>query len=289
MFLQFLINGLIVAGIYGLIAIGYTLIYGVLKFINFAHGDVCMVGAFFAFFLVRQEGIPIFVAFPICMVLISVLGLSVDRLAYKPLRKTSRLTLLISAIGVSIVLRGVIGLIYGYGVKDLRGDNLAPSVYNLAGTTITSLELAIIVTSYTLMLVCWILIKRTRVGKSIRATAEDSEMSVSLGVNTEKTIATVFVVASSIAAAGGVLVGLEQNIQPNMGLMLGFKAFTASVLGGIGSIPGAILGALALGIAESMAAGYISSVYKDAVALGILIIVLLLRPEGFLGKYSLFK
>ncbi|HEX28885.1 TPA: branched-chain amino acid ABC transporter permease [Candidatus Poribacteria bacterium] len=283
MILQLLFAGVITGSVYALVAIGYTLIYGVLKFINFAHGEICAVGAFLAYSFNKQLGVPFAPAVLLSIILTSLLGIGADKIAYRPLRRSHRLILLISAIGISVILRNAIALVYGSYVRSLRGYAL-PRVYSFAGVNFTSIQIAIIASSVVFMFLLHLFLSRTRQGRAIRATSEDPEIASIFGVKTEGAISLTFGIASGLAAFGGIFIALEHDLDPNMGVMLGFKAFTASVIGGIGNVPGAMLGGYLLGLIENLSAGYISSRYKDAITLCILIGMLIARPHGLLRR-----
>jgi branched-chain amino acid transport system permease protein len=289
-FLQQIVNGLSLGSIYALIALGYTMVYGVLRLINFAHGDVYMVGAYVGYYLSRkmhgQE--PSFVSAALvmlgAMVACAVLGLVIERLAYRPVRRASRLTLLITAIGVSLFLENGGQLVFGPDPKFF--PSLAPHYdFLVAGVHLTSEQLTVIGVSFLLMVLLRLFIQKTRTGKAMRAVSFSLDTSKLMGISTDWIIAVTFALGSALAAAGGVLIGMQiPKIDPLMGIMYGLKAFVAAVLGGIGNVPGAVLGGLLIGTSEVMVVGYLSSTYRDAIAFGILILVLLLRPQGILGR-----
>ncbi len=283
-FFQFILNGLIVGGIYSLVALGYTMVYGTLKFINFAHGEIYMVGGYFGYLFYIQANIPLLIVFPLVAVTGALLGIIIDRVAYKPLRKTSRLAPLISAIGVSIFLRSLIAIIFGSDLRSMQKTVIVQEGIKIFTLRITVLQIVIIIVAVFLMMSLVVFLKYFRLGKAIRATSQDMELAQVTGVSTERVIMATFGIGSLLGALAGVLVGFDQGIEPSMGVLVGFKAFTASVLGGIGNIQGTIVAGFLLGIIENLGAGYISSEYKNAIAFIILILVLLIRPTGIWGR-----
>jgi len=285
MLLQQLINGIALGSTYALIALGYTMVYGIIALINFAHGEIFMVGAFVGLFLVTVLKLNIFVAMAGAMVFCMFMGVVIELIAYRPLRKSSRLSALISAIGVSIFLSTLALMVFGADAKGYPDSAFPVRQINIAGAEISTLQLLIIGVSASLMLGLEFIVKKTKIGKAMRATSEDYNTAALMGINVNRVISFTFALGSALAAAGGVLVGLLFKAASfNMGLMAGLKAFSAAVLGGIGSIPGAMLGGLLLGVAEVMgvAAGYSS--YRDAIAFAILVLVLLVKPTGLLGQ-----
>ncbi len=286
MLAQQLVNGIVLGSIYALIALGYTMVYGILMFINFAHGDIYMVGAFVGLWL-AGSGRPGFAAVLLGgMIGAAALGFTVERLAYKPLRKAPRLSPLLSALGVSVFLENLFIKYQGPGFRPFP-QLVKMNAYTLGAISVTSLQMAILATTIILMICLNVFIRKSRLGKAIRATSENRVAAGLMGINTDMAIATTFLIGSCLAGAAGVLVGLYFNaVYPLMGWMPGMKGFVAAVLGGIGEIPGAMLGGLVLGVAEVLAVGYIASSYRDAVAFSILIVILLWRPWGLLGKPS---
>jgi branched-chain amino acid transport system permease protein len=291
-FLQQLMNGLSLGSIYALIALGYTMVYGVLRLINFAHGDVYMVGAYVGYYLSRMmQGkepslAAAFLVMVASMVACAILGIIIERLAYRPVRRASRLTLLITAIGVSLFLENAGQLVFGPDPKFF--PSLAPHAeYLVAGVRITSEQLTVIGVSFLLMILLRLFIQKTRTGKAMRAVSFNLDAAKLMGISTDWIIGVTFALGSALAAAAGVLIGMQiPKIDPLMGIMYGLKAFVAAVLGGIGNVPGAVLGGLLIGTSEVMVVGYLSSTYRDAIAFGILILVLLLRPQGILGRVT---
>ena len=293
-FLQQLANGIAWGSIYALIALGYTMVYGILRLINFAHGDVYMVGAFAAYFLARALGVgtvlsasPLLAAAVLLgsMVISAALGILVELLAYRPVRRSSRLTALITAIGVSLFLENAGILLFGADPKFFP-QVIAPRTITLpGGVLVTNHQITVILVSVALMVGLTLFIQRTKTGKAMRAVSFHRDAASLMGIPTDRIITITFALGSALAAAAGFLVGLTNpKIEPLMGIMPGIKAFVAAVLGGIGSIPGAMIGGLLMGISEYMVVGYVSSTYRDAIAFVILIIVLLIKPAGLLGR-----
>ncbi|MEQ8200311.1 MAG: branched-chain amino acid ABC transporter permease [Syntrophomonadaceae bacterium] len=284
MFLEQLLNGLTLGSSYALIALGYTMVYGIIQLINFAHGEVYMFGAFVGLFLVTA-GVNIFVALLGAMTFCMLLGMLIERVAYRPLRgKASRLSALISAIGVSIFLSTLMVLYRGPNTTRYP-EVLGGSTFQLGSLQVSTLQIIILLIAALLMVVLELAIKKTRVGKAMRACSQDLEASKLMGVNVNRIISLTFATGSALAAAGGVMVGIYYNaVWPYMGTLAGLKAFSAAVLGGIGSVPGAMIGGLSLGVLEIMGVAYLSSSYKDAIAFAILILVLIIRPQGIFGR-----
>ena len=289
-FFQQLVNGISLGSIYALIALGYTMVYGVLRLINFAHGDVYMVGAYVGYYLSRKlKGAEpsLFGALVVmlgAMVACAILGAIIERFAYRPVRRAARLTLLITAIGVSLFIENGAQLVFGPDPKFF--PSLAPRAdFLVGGVRLTSEQLTVITLSFLLMLLLRFFILKTRTGKAMRAVSFNLDTAKLMGISTDRIIAITFGLGSALAAAAGVLIGMQiPKIDPLMGINYGLKAFVAAVLGGIGNVPGAVLGGLLIGTSEVMVVGYLSSTYRDAIAFGILILVLLLRPQGILGR-----
>ena len=300
-FLQQLINGLTLGSVYGLIAIGYTMVYGIIGMINFAHGEVYMISAYLcaiglallSFFGLQSFPLLILGTLVFTIVVTGVYGWTIERIAYKPLRNSTRLAPLISAIGMSIFLQNYVSLTQG------SRDVALPSLFNgqwVVGhsdsfsATITTMQLVIWVVTFIAMLALTLFIRYSRMGRACRACAEDLKMASLLGINTDRVIALTFVIGAAMAAVAGVLLGQFYGvINPYIGFMAGMKAFTAAVLGGIGSIPGAMIGGLILGIAEALSSAYLSTEYKDVVSFALLILVLLVMPTGILGRPEVEK
>lgn len=285
MLLQQLINGIALGSTYALIALGYTMVYGIIALINFAHGEIYMTGAFVGLLMVTTFKTNIFIGMIAAMIVCMVMGVVMEFIAYRPLRKSSRLSALISAIGVSIFLQTLALMVFGADAKGYP-DGVFPIRQLHVGTAdISTLQVLIIGVSALLMIGLEFIVRKTKIGKAMRATSEDYNTAALMGINVNRIISFTFALGSALAAAGGVLVGILFNaVSFNMGLMAGLKAFAAAVLGGIGSIPGAMLGGLLLGVAEvlGVAAGYSS--YRDAIAFAILVLVLLVKPTGLLGQ-----
>jgi branched-chain amino acid transport system permease protein len=285
MFFQQLVNGVALGSVYALIALGYTMVYGIITLINFAHGEIFMVGAFIGLLLVSYFKANIFVAMIGAMVFCMLMGVLIELIAYRPLRKSSRLSALISAIGVSIFLSSLALMVFGADAKGFPDTAFPVRQLHVGSADISTLQILIIGVSACLMLGLEFIVQKTKIGKAMRATSEDYNTSALMGINVNRVISFTFALGSALAAAGGVLVGVLFNaVSFNMGLMAGLKAFAAAVLGGIGSIPGAMLGGLLLGVSEvfGVAIGYSS--YRDAIAFSILVLVLLVKPTGLLGQ-----
>lgn len=284
MFEQQIINGLTLGSVYALIALGYTMVYGIIQLINFAHGEIYMIGAFTGVMMVTVLGQGFFGSIIGAMIVCIILGVLLERTAYRPLRKSTRLAALISAIGASIFLQNAMLLWKGpqpVGFPQVIND----AIYHFGSIEITKIQLIILVTSAVLMALLNYIVKYVKIGKAMRAASQDYDTASLMGININSVISFTFALGSALAAAGGVLVGMYFNsVAPLMGVMAGLKAFCAAVLGGIGSIPGAMLGGIFLGVAETMGVAAGLSTYKDAIAFTLLIIVLLFKPTGLLGK-----
>lgn len=283
-FIQQIINGLSLGSIYALIALGYTMVYGIIKLINFAHGEIYMIGAFVGYASITLLDVGIFPALLIAMVVSALLGVVIERVAYKPLRNSSRITALITAIGVSYLVQN--GMIQWVGPNVRSFPQVLTNVrYDLGFMTISRIQLIIFFTAIALMIALQLIVQKTKMGKAMRAVSIDPEAAQLMGINVDNVISFTFILGSALAGAGGVLVGLFYNtINPTMGFLPGLKAFIAAVLGGIGIIPGAMLGGILIGLIETMVVAYGNSLLRDAVVFGILIVILLIRPSGILGK-----
>lgn len=281
---QQLINGISLGSIYALIALGYTMVYGIIKLINFAHGDIYMVGAYIGFFAVTGAHLSILPALIVAMVVTGLLGMLVEWLAYKPLRHAPRISVLITAIGVSFFLEYT--SMYFVSPQPRTFPAVMESTsYHLGAFVVNSQQLLIFVITFILMALLTYIVQCTKVGKAMRAVSFDTETAQLMGINANRIISVTFGIGSALAAAGGVLVGVYYNsIDPLMGIMPGLKAFVAAVLGGIGSLPGAMTGGIVLGVIEALVSGFISSTFRDAAAFAILILVLLFKPSGLFGK-----
>ena len=312
-FLQQLINGISLGAIYSLIALGYTMVYGVLKLINFAHGDVYMVGAFMGYYLANGLGargaqalgmsadgliargllgggalepslITALVVMLLAMAICAALGILIERFAYRPVRKYSRLTALITAIGVSLLLENGGQVVFGADPKFFPELFKKRNIDLFGGASINSADIIVLVIAIALMIALQLIVFRTKTGRAMRAVSFNLQSAKLMGINTDRIIMFTFALGSALAAAAGVLVAIRiPRIDPLMGILVGLKA---AVLGGIGNIPGAVLGGLLIGITETMVVGYLSPTYKDAVAFAILILILLFRPSGLLGSVA---
>jgi branched-chain amino acid transport system permease protein len=298
-FVQQLINGLNIGAIYALIALGYTMVYGILRLINFAHGDVYMVGAFAGFYIAVTFALtgPSFLSLTVvllgAMLIAAIVGMVIERFAYRPVRKYSRMTTLIMAIGVSLLIENLFVARIGAAPRafpDFLGSQSQPPIHLFGNAAISTAQIVIFLVSVALMLLLQWIVYKTKVGTAMRAVSFNLNSAKLMGINTDAIISLTFAIGSALAAAGGVLTAqYNPNIDPLMGILTGLKAFVAAVLGGIGNIPGAVLGGLLIGAAETFVVGYgqhigIASTYRDAVAFAILILVLLLRPSGLLGS-----
>ncbi len=281
--LQQLINGLTLGSTYALIALGYTMVYGVLRLINFAHGEVYMVGAFTGLLMTQVSGLPFPVVLIVAMAGSAACGVVIERIAYRPLRKAPRLAALISAIGMSIFLQNLALVVMGPQTRAFPVP-FKVKQFNIGPLYVNSFDILILVTCVGLMIGLHLLVRRTKIGKAMRATAQDKDTASLMGINVNQVICFTFAVGSALAAAAGVLVGMNFNaVEPAMGMMPGLKGFVAAVLGGIGSIPGAMAGGVLLGMAEVMGVALLRSEWRDAIAFGILALVLLLKPSGIFG------
>lgn len=296
-FIQHIINGVSLGSIYALIALGYTMVYGILQLINFAHSDVYMVGAFAAYYVANLLGISdkpgitsLVTLLAAAMIACSLLGLAIERFAYRPLRKAPKLNILITAIGVSLLLQYSGQIIFGADPKVFPTVIEDSVLFEAGGVQLKSLDIAVLAVTIVMMLLLNFLIYKTKIGKAMRAVSANMTVAALMGVNTDRIIAFTFIVGSSLAGVGSVLVGMKYpKIDPLMGMMIGLKAFVAAVLGGIGSIAGAVIGGILMGLSEEMVVGYLSSTYRDALAFGILIVILIFKPAGLMGKNRIEK
>lgn len=299
-FLKQLVNGLSLGSIYALIALGYTMVYGIVKLINFAHGDVMMVGAYTGYFVLKAMGatpLGLALAFLASMVMCALLSLVIERCAYRPLRNAPRLNSLITAIAVELILQNVMRVLPFVGPDPRQFPTMATKTYKLTTAlypdgliSISNIQVVVIVSSAVLMLFLNYIINYTKTGKAMRAVSYDMGAASLMGINVNRTIAITFVIGSVLAGAGGVLYATAYpQIDPVMGYIPGLKAFVAAVLGGIGSVPGAMVGGVILGVAETMTKAYLWSQYADAISYGILIVILLVKPTGLLGKKTSVK
>jgi len=287
-FLQQMFNGISLGSMYALIALGYTMVYGIIQLINFAHGEILMVGAFASFYALSQLRVNFILALVIGMASSTLLGVLIERVAYKPLRNSTRLSVLITAIGASLFLQNTGLYVFGVNYKDFPqavtnviyriplGDNLL---------IVSRYQLLILLVTIIMMVLLQYIVRYTKTGKAMRAVSTDKEAAQLMGINVDNTVSVTFALGSALAAVAGVLMGLYYNqIWPLMGIMPGLKAFVAAVLGGIGIIPGAMTGGFILGIIEALVSGYWSSNWRDVVVFGLLIVILIVKPSGLLGK-----
>ena len=301
-FIQELVNGLTQGGLYALIALGYTMVYGVLKLLNFAHGDLYMIGAFVGYFVIQWFGGPTALVIPVPLLLflmfliagggVGWLGVAIERFAYRPLRDAPRIAPLITALGVSFLLENSMLLLFGASYRNYDTSAFIPfsTGIHIGPLNIDIVRLMVIVLSVVLMYALTVIVNRTKLGRQMRAVAADREAAEMLGINVDFTISATFFIGSALAGVAGVMAGLVFNqIYTLMGFVAGLKAFTAAVVGGIGSIPGAMLGGFLIGIAESMITGYISSTYTNLIVFGILIVMMVVRPTGLLGRAPMQK
>jgi len=289
-FLQLLIHGIQLGSVYALIALGYTMVYGIIRLINFAHGDFLMLGAFVGYFAITVLDLGFVPVMLISMVTVGIIGVIVERIAYKPLRNKPRLSSLITAIGVSIFIQNFCRALPAIGPAPRPFPRLLPLVnYEFLGITISSIQIVMILLAFGLMLLLQILTTRTAIGRRMRAVANDKDAAALMGINIDNTISVTFFIGASLAAAGGILYATTYPmIDVYMGSVLGLRAFTAAVLGGIGYMPGAMLGGLIMGIAEVLATS-INADLGYGISFIILIIILLVKPAGLLGKYTVEK
>ena len=287
-FLSYLVNGISLGSIYAVIALGYTMVYDIARMLNFAHGDVIMVGGYVAFVMMTSLGLPALAAICAAVVVCTLLGVAIERVAYKPLREAPSLAVLITAIGMSYLLQNLALLIWGSAPKSFTSVVSIEPLRLFGGQLVVTGEtLVTIVTSAVIMVALTLFVNKTKVGHAMQAVSEDKGVAQLMGINVNATISLTFAIGSALAAVAGVLLcSAYPTLMPTTGAMPGIKAFVAAVFGGIGSIPGAMLGGVLLGIIESLSKAYISSQMADAIVFGVLIIVLLVRPAGILGKQT---
>jgi branched-chain amino acid transport system permease protein len=303
-FIQLTVDALTLGSVYALIALGYTLVYGVLKLLNFAHGDVFMVGTFIGFGVLNLLGgssnpkVPIWLLLTLvtlaAMVGCAILGVVIERFAYRPLRDAPRIAPLISALGVSFFLANSMQLLFGatprnYDIFDLENASLYVKGFNIGDVHVPLLRIITVVSAFVLMLMLWFLVNRTRTGKAMRATSFDREAAAMMGVDIDKVIVFTFILGSALAGAAGVMFAMRVPTTVSIGFVSGLKGFTAAVIGGIGSIPGAMAGGLILGGLESYTAGYISTKWSDLFVFSVLILFMIFRPQGLLGRADIRK
>lgn len=288
-FIEQLINGLRTGSVYALIAIGYTMVYGIAKMINFAHGDIIMVGAYMLYVAIALFNIPTLPALLLTIIICAVLGILIEKIAYKPLRKAPPLAVLITAIGVSYFLQS--GSLLIFGSTPIPFKSILPNFnVSLGGIVISGATVITLGITAICMILLTLFINKTKMGAAMRAVSEDKDAAGLMGIDVNKTISLTFAIGSSLAAVAGILyISQYQSLSPTLGALPGIKAFVAAVLGGIGSIPGAMLGGILLGMIESLSKAYISTNLSDAIVFGVLVIVLLFRPTGLLGKKKFVK
>ena len=281
---QQLVNGIILGSIYALLALGYTMVYGIIKLINFAHGDIYMIGAFVGYYAINSLKMNFWIALVFSMIVCAILGVVIEFLAYRPLRNSTRISALITAIGVSFFLEYIMVYFVGADTRSFP-QSIKMHTYHFGSISVTNVQLLILVVALVLMVALQLIVKKTKMGKAMRAVSVDSDAAELMGISVNNTISFTFALGSSLAGAAGVLIGLYYNsIEPLMGMTPGIKAFVAAVLGGIGIIPGAALGGFVIGILETLSTAIGLSSYRDAIVYGVLIVILLLRPAGILGK-----
>ncbi len=282
--LQQLINGLALGSVYALIALGYTMVYGIIKLINFAHGEIYMLGAYLGFYAITSLNLSLVPAMVLAMISAAIIGMLLERVAYRPLRSSPRIAVLITAIGASLLFQSTAQLVFGASFKPFP-QAIPFTRIQLGPVFTTNRQLLIFGVAVALMIALHIIVQYTTFGKAMRAVSMDKDAAQLMGINIDRVISITFALGSALAAAAGILVGMYYNrIDPYMGTMPGLKAFVAAVLGGIGIVPGAVVGGLLMGVAENMVVAFVSSTLRDAVAFAILIAVLLFRPNGLLGK-----
>ncbi len=285
-FLSYLINGISLGSIYAIIALGYTMVYGIARMLNFAHGDIIMVGGFAIFTIVSTMGLPPFLGILVAVAVCTVLGVTIERVAYRPLRGASSLAVLITAIGVSYLLQNMALLIFGSNARQFTSVVTLPNLKLADGAlTISSVTIVTIISCIVIMAALTSFINKTKIGQAMLAVSEDNGAATLMGIDVNRTIAITFAIGSALAAiAGALLCSTYPSLTPYTGSMPGIKAFVAAVFGGIGSIPGALIGGILLGVIENLSKAYISSQLSDAIVFSVLIIVLLVRPTCILGR-----
>ena len=301
-FFQELVNGITQGALYALVALGFSMVYGVLKLLNFAHGDLYMVGAFVGYFVIQWFGGPKALAIPVPLLLVIMfvlaalltggLGVAIERFAYRPLRSAPRIAPLITAIGISFFLENAALLLFGGQFRLYNTPDFIPfhAGFTIGSVSIYAVQIMVVVFGLALMIGLSLLVNQTKLGKQMRAVASDTEAAEMLGINVNRTIAATFFLGSALAGVAGVMAGLLFNqVSNTMGFLAGLYAFTAAVVGGIGSLPGAVLGGLLIGLAQSFVTGYVSSTFTDLIVFGVLIAVMVVRPSGLLGRLQLQK
>lgn len=292
-FIQQLVNGLSLGSIYALIALGYTMVYGIVKLINFAHGEILMVGAYTAYYVLRTVGaspLGLALAFAAAMIVCGVTGITIERFAYRPLRSSPRLNSLITAIAMSLILQNGVRVLPFAGPNPRQFPTMDTIMVPFGAVSVSNIQIIVITVSIVLMLILNYIINWTKTGKAMRAVSYDMQAASLMGISVNRIIAFTFALGSVLAAAGGILYATAYpQIEPTMGAMPGLKAFVAAVLGGIGSVPGAMLGGYILGVAETMTKGFLSSQFADAISFSILILILLVKPTGIMGQKTRVK
>lgn len=289
MFFQHLLNGLIIGGIYAMVALGYSMVYGVLQIVNWAHADVLMFGTFIGMLLATVLHVPVIAMVLLAALFTAILGMAVERVAYRPIKSANRrMAVLVSALGMSTFLQNLAQLVFGSGTRQFRVFDT--NAYEIGGMKITGMQILILSVTAVMLLILYIMVYRTKLGIAMRACSVSIDNAKLMGINTNMIISGTFGVGAFMAGVAGILVGNYYNaVYPTMGYLLGMKAFAAAILGGIGSIPGAVFGGFIIGLIESLGAGYISSAYRDAFAFLVMILILIIRPAGLLGAKHIDK
>jgi len=288
-FIQQVINGLALGSVYALLALGYTMVYGIIQLINFSHGEIYMIGAFAGFYSATTLKLPLLPTLLIAMAASALAGIIIEKIAYKPLRNSPRITLLITAIGVSLLLQNGMRILVGSDPKPFP-DLINAGAINIGSIQIQWKTILMFVVSALLVIVLQFIVYKTKMGKAMRAASQDMEAASLMGINVNNTISFTFALGSALAGIAGVLVAISYpSITPYIGVMPGLKSFVAAVLGGIGSIPGALIGGILIGVLETLSKAYISTSFSDAIVFGILILILLVKPSGLLGKKANVK
>lgn len=288
--IQQMLNAAQLGAVYALIALGYTMVYGTIRLINFAHGDIFMLGGYIGFLLVTAvSGMPLVIMMPLAMLLTALVGVLIERVAYRRLRNAQRMSLVITALGVGIFLENLVRLLVGPQTRQLPAQLPNKVVQLFNGVVVTEDKILIIFISLALMVVLWLFVNKTLLGTAMRAVADNKDAVQLMGINLNMIITVTFAIGSALAAAGGIFFGQAYSIDPYMGIDLGWKAFIAAVIGGIGSIEGAVLGSFLLAGVEVLTVAYLSSNMKNGIAFGLLILLLLIRPNGIMGKPELKK
>lgn len=289
MFFQHLLNGLIIGGIYAMVALGYSMVYGVLQIVNWAHADVLMFGTFIGMLLATFLHVPVIAMVLLAALFTAILGMAVERVAYRPIKSANRrMAVLVSALGMSTFLQNLAQLVFGSGTRQFKVFDT--NAYEIGGMKITGMQILILSVTAVMLLILYIMVYRTKLGIAMRACSVSIDNAKLMGINTNMIISGTFGVGAFMAGVSGILVGNYYNaVYPTMGYLLGMKAFAAAILGGIGSIPGAVFGGFIIGVIESLGAGYISSAYRDAFAFLVMILILIIRPAGLLGAKHIDK